>query len=139
MSKKVVFVRANDTVSDAIKILRKAHVSGAPVINNEGNLVGIISESDVLRLMEYHPFLEPFFELLEENSDEIRETLKVASKKKVHELMSKKPITISPDTEVAHAAAIMWERNINRLPVVDEKDEGKVVGIITRADILKAF
>lgn len=136
MTEEVISVKENDSVLDAIRTLKKNKISGAPVLDEEGKLAGIISEGDILNLIEYHPFLEPFLELLEDNPDDIKETLHMARKRKVSEVMTKKVITISPDDSVSKAAKIMWEKKINRLPVVEEK---KIVGIITRADILKAF
>ena len=139
MSRNVISINTGATVSKAIKILKNKHISGAPVLDDEKNLVGMVSESDILKLVEYHPFLTPFLELLEDQPDDLKDSYQMASQKKISEIMSKHLITVHPDTEVAHAAAIMVEKNINRLPVVKEKNERIVIGIITRADILKAF
>lgn len=137
MSKGVVSVRTTNSVAEAIKILRDNHISGAPVLDEENELKGIISEYDILKLIEYKPFLAPFLELLEEHPDDILNAVRLASKKSVGEVMSKPPITVNPDTSVSEAALLMWDKKVNRLPVVDKN--GNLVGIIARADLLKAF
>lgn len=137
MSKGVVSIGVGDTVLDAVKVLRDNNVAGAPVLDDEGNLVGVFSESDVLKLIESHPFITPFLELLEDNPDDVRDAMRIASEKTVGEVMSKHPVTVRQDDSLSEAAALMWGKNINRLPVVD--DNGSLVGIIARADLLKAF
>lgn len=137
MSKNVVSLRTTDTIAETIKILKDNHISGAPVLGENNKLKGIISESDILKLIEYKPSLIPFLELLEEHPDDILDAARIASKKRVEEVMSKHPITVSPDTSASEAALLMWNKNVNRLPVVDKK--ANLVGIVTRADILKVF
>lgn len=140
MTKNVICINAKDTILDAIKTFKEKNISGAPVLNDKEELIGIISDSDILKLLECYPFPKSFSEPsepIEEQIDDLRKAQKLVSQKKVEEVMSKYPITTYPDADVSHVAAIMWLRKINRLPVIDEKN--KVVGIITRADVLKAL
>ena len=136
MSKDVISVAITDTVMKAIKTLRENHISGAPVLDENNNLKGVISEGDILKLIEYKPSLIPFLELLEEHPDDILDATKVALKEKVGDIMSKHPVTVGPDTTVSEASLLMWNKKVNRLPVIEK---GKLVGIIARADLLKAF
>ena len=137
MSRNVISVRTTDTLTKAIKTLRENHISGAPVLDENNDLKGVISESDILKMIEHKPFLVPFLELLEEHPDDILDAARIASKEKVGNIMSKPPITVNPSTSVSEAAMLMWNKKVNRLPVVDKK--GNMIGIIARADLLKAF
>lgn len=137
MSGDVISVRTTDALIDAIRTLSKNHISGAPVLDETNNLKGVISEADILKLIEYQPSLIPFLELLEDNPDDITDAIRIASKKRVDEIMSKPAIVVNENRSASDAASLMWSKKINRLPVLDNKNN--LVGIITRADLLKAF
>ncbi|HDH41151.1 MAG TPA: CBS domain-containing protein [Candidatus Altiarchaeales archaeon] len=141
MSRDVIYVRTTDVVLDAIKVLKENGISGAPVIDEENNLRGVISGTDVLRLIghliDYHPFLIPFLDILEKNPDDLTNIVKDASKKRVKEIMSEPAIVVDENASIYRAASLMWKNDINRLPVVD--NDGTLVGIITRKDILGVF
>jgi len=141
MSKDVISVRTKDVVLDAIKVLKENQISGAPVIDENNDLKGVISGTDVLKLVghliDYHPFLIPFLEILEKHPDDLANVVKDASKKRVEGIMSEPPIVVDENASIYRAASLMWKRDINRLPVVD--NDGTLVGIITRKDLLRAF
>ncbi|RLI90856.1 MAG: CBS domain-containing protein [Candidatus Altiarchaeales archaeon] len=141
MSRDVISVRTTDAVLDAIKVLKENEISGAPVIDEENNLRGVVSGTDVLRLIEhlidYHPFLIPFLDILEKYPDDLTNIVKDASKKRVKEIMSEPAIVVDENASIYRAASLMWKNDINRLPVVD--NDGTLVGIITRKDILRVF
>jgi len=141
MSRDVIYVRTTDVVLDAIKVLKENGISGAPVIDEENNLRGVISGTDVLRLIghliDYHPFLIPFLDILEKHPDDLTNIVKDASKKRVKEIMSEPAIVVDENASIYRAASLMWKNDINRLPVVD--NDGTLVGIITRKDILGVF
>ncbi|OYT39531.1 MAG: CBS domain-containing protein [Candidatus Altiarchaeales archaeon ex4484_43] len=141
MSKDVISVRTTDAVLDAIKVLKENEISGAPVIDEKNDLRGVISGTDVLgligHLIDYHPFLIPFLDILEKHPDELTNIVKNASKKRVEEIMSEPAIVVDENASIYRAASLMWKRDINRLPVVD--NDGTLVGIITRKDLLRAF
>ena len=135
MTKNVVTISKDDTLLEAAEILRKNGISGAPVLNEEGELVGIISEADVLKVLEAERFpFSKLFHLLER--EDIKEELEKATKTRVRDVMSKNPQTIDADASIYDAASIMHSRGFNRLPVVEN---GKLVGIVARADILAAL
>ncbi|MBN2014829.1 MAG: CBS domain-containing protein [Candidatus Altiarchaeota archaeon] len=141
MSGKVISVKANDSVLEAIKVLRDNRVSGVPVVDEKNNLCGVMSGTDILKLVghliDYHPFLIPFFRILEDRPEDLRDIVKEASRREVREIMSEPAITIEENASVYSAATLMFKRDINRLPVVDKK--GSLVGVITRKDLLQAF
>jgi CBS domain-containing protein len=148
MQKDIVSLSAADQISDASKILRENKISGAPVLDKENNLVGILSEGDIMRLLEVHSpnislFLPAPFDLIElplrmkHEYDEIAEGIKKASLVLVEEIMTNHVVTIGPEKSISDAAELMDMHKIKRMPVVDEN--GKMVGIITRGDIIGAL
>jgi len=139
MTRNVITVNENDTLLEAVKTLRKNRVSGAPVLNEKGEVVGIISEADLLRVLEgfswYSKFLR-FLHILDEN-EEVQKDFEKASSMKVVDIMSKNPKTVKVDDSIYDAASIMHSNGFNRLPVVDEN--GKLVGIVARANIIASL
>ncbi len=137
MSRDVISVKTTDTLMEVVKLMRDNHISGVPVLDESNKLRGIISESDILKLVEYKPFLVPFLELLEKHPGDMQDIVRTASKRKVVDVMSQPPIAVSPDTLISESALLMWNKKLNRLPVVDRN--GNLLGIVTRADLLKIF
>jgi|Deesub1362B_J571_1020462.scaffolds.fasta_scaffold00014_193 CBS domain-containing protein len=139
MTRNVVTIDENDTLLEAAKTLRKNRVSGAPVLNERGELVGIISEADLLKVLEgfswYSKFLM-FLHILDEN-EEAQKDFEIVNSTKVADVMSKKPRTVKVNDSVYDAASIMHSNGFNRLPVVDERE--KLVGIVARADIIASL
>ena len=111
----------DETVAGAVVALAEQHVSGLPVVDHRGRLVGVISTTDVLDLLAESLDTEGRGKVLEE-------TL-------VREIMTAKPITVDPDTDVHEAARQMLYGEIHRLFV--EYDEA-LVGVITQSDIVGA-
>lgn len=148
MEKEVIKFQVDDRIVDVAKSLRENKISGAPVVSKDGKLVGIISEGDIMRLLEVHSphinlILPAPLDLIElpvrmkYELDEIAEDMNKAASLLIGEIMTKKLVTISPDKDIADAAQLMDTHNIKRLPVVD--DNGKMVGIVTRGDIIGAM
>ena len=132
MSTDVVVIPVEATYEEATKILFDNQVSGAPVVDKEGRLVGVISDKDLYRVL--FPWYKSFsedpeeylnFEAREMAIDEVRQ-------EPVAGFMSKQVITTQPDEFVMRAGAIMLAERVHRLPVVEQ---GKLVGVVTRADI----
>jgi CBS domain-containing protein len=147
MTIDVVTVNEYDTVREAAKILAECNISGAPVLDAEGELVGILTESDILRSVKgaadevrmVFPSVNPMgimFELAK-GETEIMEAFEEQANTVVMDVMTKNVITCHQNTDLNKVASILVKKGINRLPVVD--DEDRVVGIVTRGDIIKAF
>ena len=143
MTKDVITVRESSSLAEAAKIMRRHHVSGLPVVDNAGIVLGILSEKDVLRSLE-----EPLPSSLpaslidlvllggagaQSRLDKLRDHLKT---NRVGQWMTPDPIVVGPDASVADIAELMRERKINRVPVVEGK---RLVGIVTRYDVLNAL
>lgn len=123
MSSPVITVQMDDflwSVRDAFFAHKCRHV----VVMERHKVYGVVSDRDVLRVMS--PFVGN--EAMERSQD--ANTLK----KRVHQIMSRSPITIGPDEFVAAASMKMIDQRVSSLPVVD--DDGKLVGIVTSRDIL---
>ncbi len=142
----VISFSPHDKVRHVAETLRTNRISGAPVIDDQRKVIGIISEADIMKLTATIPFpdidpLNPFpvFSLssymkkVKKISDEI-DTLFEGY---VKDVMTEKPVTISPEDSISDAARLMHKNDFNRLPVVD--GEGKLVGLITRGDVIGVF
>lgn len=140
MTTDVVTVKPDDTVEDVIKVLLENKISGVPVINEKREVVGVVSEGDLLvRNQKLRP--PAFINILGgiiylDDPEDFREELRKAFAYKVSEIMTVVPATVEEDTPVEDIAALMSGEGINRVPVV--RDD-KLVGIVTRADIIKAM
>jgi CBS domain-containing protein len=108
-------------------------ISGLPVVDDDGRLVGIITEADFVKQeadrshRRYRRLLDALFG--EREHQPVGDT--------VGDAMTRHPITVDPETRVAEAAREMADRSIKRLPVVDHT--GRLAGIVSRADIMQAF
>ncbi len=144
MVKNVVSFKPSDPIHYVAGSLRQKRISGAPVLDGD-RVVGIISERDIMKMLEEHDihlnlFLPSPFDVIElpvrmkHELDEVMDSIKKAAAVSIEEIMTKKVVTIDPTEEVSKAAKMMGDRCINRLPVVDKK--GRLVGIITRGDVI---
>ncbi|MCD8487762.1 CBS domain-containing protein [Kamptonema cortianum] len=140
MTRDPVVVNPKATLQQAINTLAEHRISGLPVVE-EGKLIGVISESDLL-WQETGVTPPPYIMLLDsviflQNPATYEKDLHKAMGLTVAEVMSDRPITIEADRPLKDAAKLMHERNIRRLPVLDEA--GTLVGILTRGDIIRSM
>jgi CBS domain-containing protein len=139
MTPDPVSVGPNAVLKDAIQLLVDHRVSGLPVIDEAGNLVGILSESDLMwqttgiDLPAYIMLLDSVIYL--KNPAQYNQELHKALGQLVKDVMTEKVITTTPDKSLREAAHLMHEKHVRRLPVLD--DANKVVGILTRGDIVR--
>ncbi|GAB4469826.1 MAG: CBS domain-containing protein [Armatimonadaceae bacterium] len=139
MKRDVITVPAEATLQEVATLLTAQKISGAPVVDENNNMVGIISESDLLSEARKHAGLPHaaafgFFILPQETLERL---YKNGSSLLAREVMTKKVTTITPDIRIDEVGDLMVRSKINRIPVVDEQD--RLVGIITREDILRAL
>ena len=146
MTADPVVVSADAPVREAAGLLRKHKIGGLPVMDGE-KLVGIITEGDILKLLETPGISEDLWlpsplEIIEVPIREAinwKHTQKALSRigdQPVRSVMSHPAITITGEEDIDAAAALMVKRRIARLPVVRE---GKLVGIVARADIVRGL
>lgn len=137
MTRDVVSIKPEDNAKEALRLLFKIQISGLPVIDAQGNLVGMFTEKGVLShiLPSYIEKVGKF--IYEENPKSTKKKFMELENIKVTHLMRKEVITVGEDTTLCEAARIMLTQRARRIPVLDK--EGKVVGIVARCDILKAL
>jgi len=132
MTEGVVSVSPDASVRAAASVLVEHGISGVPVVDDEGVVVGVLSETDVVLKAsggtERSGFLTWLF-------DSDLADMKVAAET-AGQAMSSPAVTIAPDRTVHDAARVMVDEGVNRLPVVRD---GELVGILTRSDVVRAF
>ena len=139
MSHDPIVVQPETPIKEAIKILVEHRISGLPVVDQTGKVVGVISETDLLwqetgvTPPAYIMFLDSVIYL--ENPARHDKELHKALGQTVGEVMSGEPLTITPDQPLRKAAKLMQEKSVRRLAVTDEA--GKVIGILTPGDIVR--
>lgn len=130
MRKKFPFLRPNDTIKKAVKLMLSTPESAVPVLDKKGNMIGELFQRD---------FLESFEEFDEEEirgPSSIRRIL-ARNAKTVKEMMRPIEIEASPEDDIKYIARIMYEKDVVSVPIVNEK--GKLLGVVTEADILKTI
>jgi len=140
MTKKVITVKPDTKVEEIAKILSENNISGVPVVNEDNEVVGIVSEGDLI-YQDKKLHMPSFIQILGgiiflESMKTFEKELKKIIGYKAENIMEKDVITVTEDTPVDEIATIMIEKRINRVPVVRN---GKMVGIVTRADIVKTL
>ncbi|UCE73786.1 MAG: CBS domain-containing protein [Methanomassiliicoccales archaeon] len=133
MTTDVVTVKPKDSLHIVSRVLSEAKTSGAPVVDDIGRIVGVISEHDIVA------YLSTF----EDNDQDMVDSTDLpylahsylqASAKPVEDIMTTGIITAKPDTSIEILARLMTDNNINRIPIVVK---GKLVGMVSRIDILR--
>ena len=135
MTTDVKTVRSTTPLKEAAGILAERRISGLPVVDAQGYVVGVLSEGDILFKESGKAEKPSLFERLVA-APSTGLDLKLAATT-AGEAMSAPALTIGPRRSVSEAANVMIEQGVNRLPVVD--DENKLIGIVTRADLVRAF
>jgi CBS domain-containing protein len=107
MTRNVFTTTPQTTVRDAARLLDEQHISGLPVVDEAGKIIGVVTEADIIS-----------------KPGEV-----------VAEIMSRDVVAVNEDTPVEEIASLLSKRKIKRVPVVNE---GRIVGIISRADIVHA-
>jgi CBS domain-containing protein len=137
MTKDVVAVTPHTTIEEAAKIMLRMRISGLPVIDDAGNLVGVVSESDFLRRSEigtgrsHAAWLKFFMGPGRAAAEFIHER-----GRKVEDVMTRKVITVQEETSLAEIVALMEKHDIKRVPVMRGKS---TIGIVTRSNLLQAM
>lgn len=142
MTADVVTVTPDTTVEEAVALLAERGISGAPVVDDDGRLLGLLDDSDLIvsEARLHGPtvieILGAYFPLPGERhrfDEEVRHALGTT----VQEVMDDDPSWVGPDATVEDVATLIVHRHLSRVPVVD--DERRVVGIVTRGDLVAAM
>ncbi len=133
MTRSVISVSKYESIMHAANILTEKNISGLPVVDKEDKVLGIITQADILSMVgvrREHTFKDLLKYMLGEPLPERR------LGDHVGDIMTSPALTIKAQSNIAEAVRMMDEKKIRRLTVVDEKNS--LIGILTRADILKA-
>ena len=137
MTTSVLTVRPDAPLKDVARLLIDSGISGLPVVDEDGAVLGVVSEGDFLAKGQGPESIRHrrLAGLLGETL-ETRTQLGKVGARTAGQAMSAPPVTIRPERPIREAAALMAQRHVNRLPVVDD---GQLVGIVTRADLVRAY
>lgn len=142
MTTKVITIGKDATIGELSRMLLKNKISGVPVVDGEGKLIGMVTDADIIT-EDMEPMFPIYFDPLIisyafiENFEKYQKDAKEYLETKVEEIMARRVKSVKKETPVSDIARIMVKDRINRIPVVDENN--KVIGIIARADILKSM
>jgi CBS domain-containing protein len=137
MTHRVVSVSEKATILDAAQLMMKRRISGLPVVDANGHLVGMITEGDLLRRTELatEKTRNAFLGFLL-HPGRIAEEYTHSHGRFIGEVMTPDPVTVSEDTSLDQIVTLLEKKRIRRVPVLRD---GQLVGIVTRANVIKAF
>jgi CBS-domain-containing membrane protein len=134
MTEEVVTVDEHAPFKDVVTLILERKISALPVLDREGRVLGIVSEADLLLKEEFPEgsASRRLFQGRRQRTDRAKAAGDTAA-----ELMTAPAVTVGPDASVAEAARLLYRHGIKRLPVIDPA--GPLLGIVSRADLLKVF
>jgi CBS domain-containing protein len=136
MTRPVISVSPDTSVIAAAKLMLDHKISGLPVVDAADRVVGIVSEHDLLRRPEGDHLERPHWLQLMTESSALNGEKTQFRERKVSEVMTPDPVTVSTNSSLEEACRLIEERGVKRLPVVLN---GKLVGVIARADLVRAL
>lgn len=137
MTRNVISIPADESVLKAVRIMLQNRISGLPVVDENGGLVGMVTEGDFLRRGEMGTERRrpKWLEFLV-GPGRLASEYVHASGRKVREVMTEEPVTAAEDDPLEKVVELMERRRIKRLPVMRD---GKMVGIVSRANLMHAL
>ncbi len=144
MSKPALSARETDMVKAVLELLAEKRISGVPVVDEDGKVIGVISDTDVIRyahqisvvpLSNLSGWISPYADVSDLAS--VRKGFDLLHRTAVDQIMTKKVHTIHEDAPANEVAKLMNRRKVNRVPVVDS--DGKLKGIVTRSDVVQCM
>lgn len=139
MTRDVITIRPEATVEELARLLIKHKISGVPVVDNEKNLIGIVTENDLIsqnKRLHIPTVIRLFDAFIVLGSGKIEDEIKNMTATTVGEICTKQVVSIIEQTTLQEVATIMSEKKIHLLPVLKDK---AVVGIVGKADIVRAM
>jgi CBS-domain-containing membrane protein len=140
MSRDVVTLPAELDFAAAARILLDSHFNGAPVVDDQGRLLGVLCQSDLVAQHKRMP-VPTLFTLLDSfvrltPTKQLEKQVRKIAALTVAEAMTPDPVTVSPDTGIETIAGLMVDSNLHTLPVLED---GKLVGVIGKEDVLRTL
>lgn len=141
MTRDVITVRKDMSVKELAQLLSDRKISGVPVVDDKENLIGIVTENDLIdQTKKVHiPTVMALFDsfVFLENPERLEKDLKKMSASTVGDISSSKVITAKADTPVDELATTMSEKKVHTLPILDH--EGNLIGVIGKSDIIRTL
>ena len=137
MTKDVITVKIDTTIEEFARILMKHGISGAPVVDEKGNLRGIATENDLISKnsrLHIPTILRLFDAYIPLGASKLEDEIKRVAALSVGEICSKDVITVDEETSAEYIATLMTEKRIHLLPVLKE---GKILGIVGKKDLIR--
>ncbi len=140
MTRDVITVTPETSLRDLAEILSHKNINGVPVVDDEGDVIGVVSESDLvehnkpLHIPTVFVILDSIIPL--ENPWRMQKEFKRITATRVADIYSSPPVCVDPDTDITEVARIMSEKHIHTLPVLDR---GKLVGVIGKGDVIRSL
>lgn len=140
MTRDVITVTPETPIRDLAQIISEKHINGVPVVDEEGEVLGVVCESDLidhgkpLHIPTVFVILDSFIPL--ESPWRLQKEFKRITATKVDDIYSRPAVCVAPDTEVSEVARLMSERKLYTLPVLEE---GKLVGVVGKGDVIRSL
>jgi CBS domain-containing protein len=135
MTREVVSVAPGASIDKAAQLMVDHGISGLPVVDDTGALVGIVSEGDLIVRQKPRTELR-WWEIFFSDAERLAREYQKATGTTVAEVMTRQIVCVRPEASIEETAALFHEHNIRRVPVVRD---GALVGIVSRADLIKAL
>ena len=138
MTKEVITVQEDTTIHEMAQILVQNKISGVPVVDAQGRLIGIVTENDLInknKKLHIPTVLRLFDAYIPLGTSKLETDIKRMAAITVGDILTKEVVSVNEDTPVEEIATIMSEKNIHLLPVLRD---GILVGIIGKRDLIKA-
>lgn len=139
MSSPAITVRPDTSIREVARLLREESISGVPVVDNSGKLVGIITEIDLIarhappKQPQYIPLLWGLIPLRMDDYGRYKAQVRHILAVNAEQLMTLDPSTVSPEDSIERTAELMMKPGHNTLPVLEN---GRLVGVVTRTDLV---
>lgn len=139
MSSNVIAVSPDTAVRELARIFTDNHISGAPVVDGTGTVLGVVTESDLifqnkkLHIPTALAILDAFIFL--EDPEKMEQEMKKMAGTTVADIYTKKPVTVQQDTPLEEVATLMAEKKVHTLPVLDAANQ--LIGVIGKSDLIR--
>ncbi|MEW6267633.1 MAG: CBS domain-containing protein [Thermodesulfobacteriota bacterium] len=140
MSGRVITVRPDTGLRELAELLSIHRISGVPVVDPEGRLLGVVSQSDLVAQSKY-PHIPKSITLFDwviylEGMGRFKAELEKMTGRRVEDIMSRQVVSVTPETPLEEVATLMTEKNVHTIPVLED---GRLIGVIGKLDIVRSF